>query len=208
METGTTENMALLCGTLDGTIAFSHMSRGKCFYTFPLRVPRLSGTDDILNVICSEELLSSLEPNGSPMLRIDGELRSYNNKSGVGNRLAIFVYALSAAFCADEPRNSVVLGGTLCKAPGVRVTPMGREICDLLVAVNRPSGHSDYLPCIAWGQNARRASLLCVGDRLLLTGRVQSRSYIKNVDGEPERRTAFEVSVSSIEKTGTEAESR
>lgn len=199
MENDTTENRILLCGSIDGTISFSHLSRGKRFYTFPLRVARLSGTEDILNVICPEELLHSLEPDGSPMLRIEGELRSYNNKSGVGNRLIIFVFATSAALCTDEPENYILITGTVCKEPCIRVTPMGREICDLLVAVNRPYGHSDYLPCIAWGQNARTASTFHVGDKIVLEGRVQSRSYIKTVDGEPERRTAYEVSASRVE---------
>lgn len=208
MEIDVTENRTVLCGTLDGEIAFSHLSRGRRLYTFPLRVPRLSGTEDVLNVICGEELLSALEPDGSPMLCVEGELRSYNNKSGVGNKLVIFVYALSASFCADEPENRIVLRGTVCKEPVMRVTPMGREICDLLLAVNRPCGHSDYLPCIAWGLNARRAAELKVGDRIMLTGRVQSRSYIKNVGGEPERRTAYEVSASAVEKLEETQESR
>ena len=208
MENDTSENRTVLCGSIDGAIAFSHLSRGKRFYTFPLRVARLSGTDDVLNVICGEELLSSLEPDGSPMLRIEGELRSYNNKSGVGNKLVIFVFALSAALCADEPDNSVELCGTVCKDPCSRVTPMGREICDLLVAVNRPYGHSDYLPCIAWGQNAKRAAGLKVGDRIVLRGRLQSRNYLKSINGEPERRTAFEVSASSVERLADMKESR
>lgn len=204
MENETAENKTVLCGTLDGVISFSHLSRGTRFYTFPLRVPRLSGTDDVLNVICGEELLASLEPEGSPMLRVEGELRSYNNKSGVGNRLVIFVYALSVALCADEPENEVLLRGTVCKDPCSRVTPMGREICDLLVAVNRPYGHSDYLPCIAWGLNAKRAAGYRVGDRLSLRGRLQSRNYLKSVGGEAEKRTAFEVSASSVDKIADE----
>lgn len=200
MENETTENKIVLCGSIDGTISFSHLSRGRRFYAFPLRVARLSGTEDVLNVICGEELLSALEPDGSQMVCVEGELRSYNNKSGVGNRLIIFVYAASVRLCTDEPVNDIVLVGTVCKEPYMRVTPMGREICDLLVAVNRQYGHSDYLPCIAWGQNARIASTFLVGDRIILEGRVQSRSYIKTVDGEPERRTAYEVSASHVER--------
>lgn len=200
MENDATENKAMLCGSIDGTISLSHLSRGKRYYTFPLRVARLSGTDDVLNVICGEELLAALEPDGSPMVRVEGELRSYNNKSGVGNKLVIFVYALSVTLCADLPENEVTLRGTICKQPCSRVTPMGREICDLLVAVNRPYGHSDYLPCIAWGQNARMAAGFQVGERIAIEGRIQSRNYIKTVNGEMEHRTAYEVSSSSVEK--------
>lgn len=200
MDNDATENMAVLCGSIDGTIGLSHLSRGKRYYTFPLRVARLSGTEDILNVICGEDLLSALEPDGSDRVRVAGELRSYNNRSGVGNRLLIFVYAMQIALCTGEPENEIRLCGTLCKRPGSRVTPMGREICDLLVAVNRPFGHSDYLPCIAWGPAARLAAGFQVGDRVALTGRLQSRSYMKTTDGEMERRTAYEVSASKIER--------
>lgn len=206
MENDAAENTVMLCGSIDGTISFSHLSRGRRYYTFPLRVARLSGTDDILNVICGEELLSALEPDGSPMLRVQGELRSYNNKSGVGNRLVIFVFATAVSFCGDAAENRAEIRGTVCKQPGSRVTPMGREICDLLVAVNRNFGHSDYLPCIAWGENARAAALYKVGDRIAISGRIQSRSYIKNINGEMERRTAFEVSASRVEKLETMAE--
>ena len=200
MDNDATENMAVLCGSIDGTIGLSHMSRGKRYYSFPLRVARLSGTDDILNVICGEELLSALEPDGSEMVRVEGELRSYNNKSGVGNKLVIFLYAESVSLCGGEAENEIRLRGTVCKLPVSRVTPMGREICDLLVAVNRPFGHSDYLPCIAWGSNARLAAGFQVGDRVEILGRVQSRSYIKSTDGGPERRTAYEVSASAVER--------
>ena len=206
MENDATENKAVLCGSIDGTISLSHLSRGKRYYTFPLRVARLSGTDDLLNVICDEELLSALEPDGSPMVRVEGELRSYNNKSGVGNRLVIFVYASAITLCAGLPENAVTLCGTVCKQPGSRITPMGREICDLLVAVNRPYGHSDYLPCIAWGQNARVATSFQVGDRIAIEGRIQSRNYIKSINGEMEHRTAYEVSASAVEKLEAQPE--
>ena len=200
MEKSTTGNMTRLCGSVDGKASFSHISRNRKFYIFPLRVPRLSGAEDVISIVCDEEKMRSLEPDESPMLRVTGELRSYNNKSGVGNRLLIFVYANELAFCSDEPENSVLLQGTVCKQPSLRMTPLGREICDMLVAVNRQFGRSDYLPCICWGQNAREASLWSVGDTVELDGRIQSRNYIKNIDGRQVQKTAFEVSAASIGK--------
>lgn len=200
MEKDIMANTIRLCGTVDGKANYSHVSRNRKFYVFPLRIPRLSGAEDIINVVCDEELMRSVEPNEYSMLRVQGELRSYNNKSGVGNKLLIFVYASEFTFCDDEPENKVTLKGTVCKQPSLRLTPLGREICDILVAVNRPFGRSDYLPCICWGQNARDASLWNVGDSVELEGRVQSRSYIKNSDGVQERKTAYEVSASAIEK--------
>lgn len=200
MENLSIGNTTRLCGSVDGKARFSHISRNRKFYIFPLRIARLSGAEDVINVVCDEEKLSAIEPDGSPMLRVTGELRSYNNKSGVGNKLVIFVYANSLELCDDDPENVIELRGTICKQPSLRMTPLGREICDLLIAVNRPFGRSDYLPCITWGQFAREASNWCVGDTVELEGRVQSRTHIKSVDGEQVKKTAFEVSASSIEK--------
>lgn len=200
MEKNITGNITRLCGSVDGKANFSHISRNRKYYVFPLRVARLSGAEDVINVVCDEEKLSVLEVDGSRMLRVTGELRSYNNKSGVGNKLIIFVYATEIEFCDEEPENYITLKGTICKQPVLRMTPLGREICDLLIAVNRPFGRSDYLPCISWGQNAREAASWNVGDTVVLEGRVQSRNYIKNVDGQQVQKTAFEVSASSIEK--------
>jgi len=201
MEKSTIGNTTRLCGSVDGKANFSHISRNRKFYVFPLRVPRLSGAEDVINIICDEEKMRLLELDGSPMLRVTGELRSYNNKSGVGNRLLLFVYANNLEFCDEEVENSITLHGTICKQPSLRMTPLGREICDILVAVNRPFGRSDYLPCISWGQNAREASLWSVGDTVELEGRIQSRNYIKTEDGNQVRKTAYEVSASSIVKT-------
>ena len=200
MEMNTIGNTTRLCGSVDGKANFSHISRNRKFFIFPLRVPRLSGAEDVINVVCDEEKMRSIEIDDSAMLRVTGELRSYNNKSGVGNRLLIFVYANDLEFCDEEPENTVTLRGTVCKQPSLRMTPLGREICDVLVAVNRPFGRSDYLPCISWGQNAREASLWSVGDAVELEGRIQSRNYIKNVDGRQVKKTAYEVSASFIER--------
>lgn len=189
-----------LRGFLGSAPSFSHMGKSRAYYSFQLVVPRLSGTEDKLNIVCDKALLSSLEPEECPMLRICGELRSYNNKSGVGSRLVIYVFAHDIALWEGGAENSVRLRGALCKKPALRTTPLGRDICDLLVAVNRPFGHSDYLPCICWGRTALEASSWDVGDLVALDGRIQSRDYIKLVDGQEVTRTAFEVSVASAEK--------
>ena len=126
-------------------------------------------------------------------------MRSFNNKRGEGAKLVITVFARGIVFDGGEDINRVALSGTLCKAPNLRVTPMGRDICDLMLAVNRRCGRSDYLPCICWGRRAREAALLGVGDRLELSGRIQSRPYIKLIDGQPVEKTAYEVSVTDME---------
>ena len=200
MEKSTTGNTTRLCGSVDEKASFSHISRNRKYFSFPLRVPRLSGAVDVINIVCDEEKMRAIEPDGSSMLRVTGELRSYNNKSGVGNRLIIFVYANELEFCDGNPENSIFLRGTVCKTPSLRMTPLGREICDILLAVNRPFGRSDYLPCISWGQNARDASQWNVGDTIELEGRIQSRSYIKSSESGQVKKTAYEVSASSVEK--------
>ena len=189
-----------LRGYLGCAPRFSHMGKSRAYYTFQLVVPRLSGTEDKLNIVCDKALLDAVEPEECDMLRVCGELRSYNNKSGVGSRLVIYVYAHDISMFRESPENSVRLRGALCKKPQLRSTPLGRDICDLLVAVNRPFGHSDYLPCICWGRNALEASTWAVGDLVALDGRIQSRDYIKLVDGQEVTRTAFEVSVAAAEK--------
>ena len=193
-------NRVELCGTVAGKSVFSHVSRDVEFYTFPLEVARLSGNIDRLNIIARRELLNEAEPEEASFLTVIGELRSFNNKSDVGNRLIITVYARELRFEGESDSNRVWLTGTLCKKPNLRTTPMGRDICDLMLAVNRHYGRSDYLPCIAWGSRAREAALWDVGTVVSLTGRIQSRCYIKTVDGVPVEKTAFEVSVTELEK--------
>ena len=192
-------NAAYLCGSPTGEPIYSHESRTERFYTFPLEVVRLSGTADRLNILLREAMLPEVRTSRAGLTEVRGELRSFNNRSGQGRRLVISVFARQLSPAA-EPfwDNRVELRGTLCKAPVLRLTPMGREICDLLLAVNRPYGRSDYLPCIAWGQMARMAAAWDVGQRLELQGRLQSREYIKNLEGRSERRTAFEVSASRL----------
>lgn len=199
MDNITANNFVRLCGTLAGRPVLSHQSRAQRFFTFPLEVQRLSGTADRLNIIVREEALASLELREADRLCITGELRSFNNRRGGGAKLVITVFARELALCNEPDENLIRLTGTLCKAPTLRNTPMGRDICDLMLAVNRPYGRSDYLPCICWGFLARQASCWTVGTKLHLVGRIQSRRYVKVTDDGPEERTAFEVSVSEAE---------
>ena len=193
-------NAVNLCGTLAGRPTFSHNSKNTEFYTFPLEIVRLSGNADIINIMADRKLLEETEIDDGDFVEVAGELRSYNNKSGTGSKLVISVLAKKLSLTHGEDENMVVLQGALCKAPNLRRTPMGRQICDMMLAVNRKYGKSDYLPCIAWGQTAMDAAELDVGDRIRVEGRIQSRKYIKNENGENFERTAFEVSAVLIEK--------
>ena len=191
-------NYTRLCGVLAAPPAFSHSSRGQTFYSFPLEIRRLSGAADTVNVLVRQGQLAALALRESEKLLVEGQLRSFNNRRGEGARLVISVLARELSFCDEEDSNLVQLRGTLCKAPNLRTTPMGRDICDLMLAVNRRYSRSDYLPCICWGLAAQRAARWAVGDRVDLTGRLQSRRYIKlGPDGAVEK-TAFEVSAAEI----------
>ena len=188
-----TRNEVLLEGTALEAPVLSHENHGTRFYRFPLEVPRLSGTPDTLPVLLPEPLLPAAEGGGP--LHVRGQLRSFNNRSGVGNRLVLTVYAQAIQPGTGEPCNRILLSGALCKPPIFRRTPLGRSICDLMLAVSRRYGRADYLPVIAWGQLAVRAARLQVGDPLSLEGRVQSRAYRKVLeDGSIQDRVAYEVS--------------
>ena len=193
-------NYARLCGVMAAAPAFSHSSRGLDFYHFPLTVERLSGNTDTLNVLLRREQLAALEPDGQGKLCVTGEVRSFNSRRGTGARLVITVLARELCFCDEEDSNLVRLRGTLCKPPNLRSTPLGREICDLMLAVNRHYGRSDYLPCICWGLSAREAAGWEVGTPLLLEGRIQSRDYIKLTEEGPVRRTAYEISATQVRR--------
>ncbi|MDD6189503.1 MAG: single-stranded DNA-binding protein [Clostridiales bacterium] len=186
-------NAVELCGIVAAQPHFSHKSREREFYTLPFVVCRLSGAEDRVNVTIDRRMAENC-PAGR-RLRIRGELRSFNNRSGTGSRLVISVFAREIEQTDDEDMNRVELTGTICKKPTYRRTPMGREICDLMLAVNRRYGRSDYLPCIAWGVGAAEAREWDVGHRVALVGRLQSRQYIKVENGESVEKTAFEVSV-------------
>lgn len=198
MDEQKNHNRVELYGVLAGSPTFSHESRGERFFTFPLETRRLSGTADCLNIIARESMLEHLDVAESAKLRVSGELRSFNNKRGPGSRLVITVFAREITLEEGEDSNEVSLCGTICKPPNLRTTPMGRDICDFMLAVNRRYGRSDYLPCIAWGAKAKEVSWWPVGTAVELTGRIQSRQYLKVIDGEPVEKTAFEVSVIDI----------
>ena len=187
------QNDVLLEGRPVNKPGWSHENHGTQFYRFSLEVPRLSGTPDILPVLLPEALLDCT--GGQESLRIRGQLRSFNNRSGVGNKLVLTVYATDIQPGTGESCNQILLTGSLCKPPIFRRTPLGRSICDLMLAVPRRYGRADYLPVIAWGQLAVQASCLGVGDSLSLEGRVQSRAYHKVTGSGTEERTAYEVSM-------------
>ena len=190
----TTKNEVLLEGLTLGEPEWSHENHGTQFYRVYLQVPRLSGQVDVLPVLLPGALAA--QTAADRLLRVRGQLRSFNNRSGVGSRLVLTVYAQDLQPGLDEPRNQIILSGALCKPPIFRRTPLGRSICDLMLAAPRRYGRADYLPVIAWGQLAVKASRLHVGDPLALEGRVQSRTYHKVLEsGGSEERVAYEVSM-------------
>ena len=193
-----TNNKILLRGRLSAPPAPSHVNHGVEYFLLPLSARRPSGAEDHLNVIAAKEQLSGLSlKEGSP-LTVRGEVRTFNNRSGVGSRLVVSVFARELTQEEGEDENVLALSGVLCKPPALRATPLGRTICDMILAINRRYGRADYLPCIAWGSLAYHCGSMKVGDRLALEGRLQSRVYTKEIDGQMQERTAFEVSVMSL----------
>ena len=190
-----TRNLVRLRGTAAGEPQPSHENHGQRFYRFPLSVRRLSGQADVLHVIATGEQLQGLLPLEGRRLAVEGQLRSFNNKSGQGSKLVISVFARMLVPSEEEDLNVIELRGVICKPPVLRRTPLGRCISDMMLAVNRRYGRADYLPCIAWGQVAMVTGRMEVGDVLALEGRVQSRAYTKVIDGEAHERTAYEVSI-------------
>ena len=186
-------NEVLLEGIPTAAPEWSHENHGTQFYLAFLEIPRLSGTPDTLPLLLPEPMLCQIHP-GVPV-RIRGQLRSFNNRSGVGNKLVLTVYVLEIYPPQGEYCNNITLTGALCKPPIFRRTPLGRSICDLMLAVPRRYGRADYLPVIAWGQLAVQASCLQVGNNISLEGRIQSRVYQKVTPSGPQSRVAYEVSV-------------
>lgn len=199
MDTCKDLNQITLRGTVSKAPKLSHVSHQESFYLFPLTVERLSGNEDVLNIQLPGRLLEQRALEQGMEVEVTGSLRTFNNRSGVGARLVITVLA-DAVVPASEPHaNLLTLRGTICRRGEVRRTPLGREICDFTLAVNRRYGRSDYLPCIAWGSMAQRCATLGVGSRLELTGRLQSRSYTKQYPDHCEERVAYECSAMSLE---------
>ena len=189
-----TANAMTLRGSLQELPVFSHENHGVRFYRFYLEVERLSGAVDVLPVIAEESLLQSIDPCGGEMLRVTGQIRSHNCRTAQSRRLLIFVFA--ASLCAEdgEPINDCVLEGPLCKEPVFRRTPLGWEICDVMLAVPRAFRRADYLPCILWGRTAQEVAACHVRDRIRICGRLQSRTYTKLTDTGAEERVAYEIS--------------
>ena len=193
-------NRVFLMGEIVSEATFSHEVYGEGFYEFYVKVMRLSGQADILPVTVSERLIEGNHLHVGATLCALGQFRSYNKLEGGRSRLmlTVFVREILSAAPASNP-NSIVLSGYICKPPVYRTTPFNREIADLLVAVNRAYNKSDYSPCIAWGRNARFVQNLKVGDRIALSGRIQSREYIKRLsETQSVTMTAYEVSVSKL----------
>ena len=207
MRTSWNENHAILRGTVAETPVFSHSNHNVDFFVFPLSVPRLSGTEDRLNVVVPQTLLECSRLSPGQRVAVTGEVRTFNNRTGPGSRLVITLLARTLADTEEPPCNQLSLSGVLCKPPILRRTPLGREICDLMLAVNRRYGRADYLPCITWGALAQRCNGLSVGDCVELEGRLQSRLYQKVVGGVTQERTAFEVSVTTLAPIAPEAAS-
>ena len=194
-----TANRVLLRGTLAELPAFSHENHDKRFYRFILEVERLSGALDLLPVIVSEDVLCAMDLSGGSMLEVTGQVRSFNSRAETGRRLIISVYADTLTALEGEPANDVTLTGVVCKEPVYRRTPLGREICDVMLAVNRPYRRTDYIPCIFWGRTAETMQDAQVGQTISLTGRLQSREYVKILPEGSQRRTAYEVSAITAE---------
>ncbi len=197
-------NQVVIMGEIVSDFVFSHEIFGEGFYMVDVNVPRLSDSSDIIPLMVSERLINVEDDYKGLNIMVQGQFRSYNRHEERKNRLVLSVFAREIEFVDETPEssktNQIYLDGYICKEPIYRKTPLGREIADLLLAVNRPYGKSDYIPCICWGRNARFASNFTVGTRCEIWGRIQSREYMKRISEEDaEKRIAYEVSVSKLE---------
>ena len=194
-----TVNQITLRGTLVSMPQFSHENHGRRFFRFLLEIPRLSGAVDTLPVIAEEEILLGTDLSDGEMLTVAGQIRSHNVRSDGKRHLLIFVFA-NAIICEDgHPINDVVLEGPICREPTYRRTPLGREICDVMLAIPRAFRRADYLPCILWGRTALETSSCHTRDILQIRGRLQSRIYTKVTENGSEERTAYEISALTAE---------
>ena len=197
-------NQVTIVGTVDSEFTYSHEVFGEGFYMLEVVVSRLSHMEDRIQLMVSERLVDVKESCMGKIVEVHGQFRSYNKHEEGRNRLILSVFVREFSFVGEEGTltrpNSIYLDGYICKPPVYRMTPLGREIADLLMAVNRPYGKSDYLPCICWGRNARFAGKFEVGTHIHLWGRIQSRTYQKRLEDDVvEKRTAYEISVNKIE---------
>ena len=197
-------NQVSIVGEIISDFQYSHEVYGEGFYMVEVAVSRLSNFSDYIPLMISERLIDTSQSYIGQKVYVTGQFRSYNRHEEKRNRLVLSVFAREVKFVGEEeetvPVNQIFLDGYICKPPVYRKTPLGREIADLLMAVNRPYGKSDYIPCICWGRNARYASAFEVGGHVLIWGRIQSREYMKRIgENETQKRIAYEVSVSKLE---------
>lgn len=197
-------NQITLRGSLGKLPEFSHENHGRRFFRFTLEVPRLSGTVDVLNVVASEKVLEEAELDGGQMITVTGQIRSHNIRSDGVRHLLIFVFAAKIVAEDGPPINDVIIEGPLCKEPILRRTPLGREICDVMLAVPRVFRRADYLPCILWGRTAQDIATLHIRDTVRIFGRLQSRAYTKVTESGVQERVAYEISALSAEYTEDE----
>ncbi|MBQ5972701.1 MAG: single-stranded DNA-binding protein [Oscillospiraceae bacterium] len=200
MQSGADENSVELCGTAADEPRFTHRSAGWDCYSFAVEVARLSGRIDRLNVTAPSYLLLGAGIRAGARLRLRGAIRSRNIREDERCRLILTVRAQSAELVAGnaDPENLVRLSGSVCRAPVFRETPLGRRVCDVMLAVRRRYGRADFVPVILWGENAVRAGALVQGERICCTGRFQSREYVKRLPEGEETRVAFEVSAAGL----------
>ena len=189
-----TVNQITLRGSLQALPQFSHENHGRRFFRFLLEVPRLSGAVDTLPIVTEERVLNAIDLSGGEMLRVTGSVRSHNIRNDGTRHLMIFVFATDIAAEDGEPANDVIIEGPLCKEQVFRRTPLGREICDVMLAVPRAFRRADYLPCILWGRTAQEVSACHTRDCIRICGRLQSRVYTKLTEDGPLERTAYEIS--------------
>ena len=197
-------NQVTIMGEVASRFTFSHEVFGEGFYMVDVLVKRLSNSEDRIPLMISERLIDVTKDYTGEFIMASGQFRSYNRHEEHKNHLVLSVFVREVAFVDEEldgaKTNNILLDGYICKPPVYRKTPLGREIADLLLAVNRPYGKSDYIPCICWGRNARYASGFQVGEHVQILGRIQSREYIKKLsETETQKRVAYEVSVSKLE---------
>lgn len=194
------DNEARLVGEVSQNLEYSHEVHGESFYKMKVKSQRISENCDEIIVTVSERLITDLDLEPGTKVEILGQFRSYNNYSGEGSRLILTLFAREIEYSDKECENEIYLNGYICKPAIFRTTPFGREIADILLAVNRAYGKSDYIPCIAWGRNAKFAENLPVGTNIKVWGRMQSRNYQKKLDEETVvEKTAYEVSISKLE---------
>ena len=192
-------NTITLRGSLLELPKFSHTNHNKHFYRFTLEVPRLSGAIDLLPIVAEESLVMELDPTAGDMLTVTGQIRTHNQRKEDGRHLLVFVFASSIVVEKGEPLNDVYVEGPLCREPIFRRTPLGREICDAMLAIPRAFHRADYLPCILWGRTAQSIAKCNTRDVIAIRGRLQSRIYTKLTPDGVEDRTTYEISALSAE---------